>query len=52
MKNYYKVAVAVYLILRRDDEVLLLLRQNTGYMDGHYSLSRAMSRKAKPRPKR
>lgn len=27
-----------YLILRRNDEVLLGLRHNTGYLDGHYGL--------------
>lgn len=31
-------AVSVYLVLRQDEEVLLLLRQNTGFMDGHYGL--------------
>lgn len=33
-----KVKLAVYLIPRRNGEVLLSLRQNTGWMDGHYSL--------------
>ncbi len=28
----------VYLILARDSEILLSLRKNTGYYDGHYSL--------------
>ncbi len=30
--------VCAYLILRQKDEVLLLLRQNTGYCDGFYGL--------------
>lgn len=30
--------VAVYLILHKDNEILLLLRDNTGFMDGRYSL--------------
>lgn len=33
----FKLVPAVYLILRRDDEVLLLQRANTGYRDGRYS---------------
>lgn len=37
-RGYFKVIVAVYLILRRDDQVLLLKRANTGYQDGRYSL--------------
>jgi 8-oxo-dGTP diphosphatase len=34
----FKLIPAVYLILRREDEVLLLRRANTGYQDGKYSL--------------
>lgn len=34
----FKLIPAVYLILRRNDEVLLLRRANTGYQDGKYSL--------------
>lgn len=37
-KERFKVVPAVYLILRRDNEVLLLRRANTGYQDGKYSL--------------
>jgi 8-oxo-dGTP diphosphatase len=33
----FKLIPAVYLVLRRDDEVLLLRRANTGYQDGKYS---------------
>lgn len=34
----FTVIPAVYLVLRRTDEVLLLRRANTGYRDGEYSL--------------
>lgn len=34
----FKLIPAVYLILRKNDEVLLLRRANTGYQDGKYSL--------------
>ena len=30
--------VSTYLILRKEDQVLCLLRKNTGYMDGYYGL--------------
>lgn len=36
-KDYFKIIPAVYLVLRRDNEVLLLRRANTGYQDGNYS---------------
>ena len=38
MKERFKLIPAVYLLLRRDDEVLLSRRANTGYQDGKYSL--------------
>lgn len=38
MKERFKLIPAVYLILRRDDQVLLLRRANTGYQDGKYSV--------------
>jgi 8-oxo-dGTP diphosphatase len=38
MKKRFKLIPAVYLLLRRDDKVLLLRRANTGYQDGNYSL--------------
>lgn len=38
MKERYKFISAVYLILRKEDEILLLKRANTGYEDGNYSL--------------
>jgi len=37
-KERFKLIPAVYLILRRDNKVLLLKRANTGYQDGKYSL--------------
>lgn len=57
-KERVTVIPSVYLVLRRDNEVLLLRRANTGYMDGRYSLvaghldenepaSLAMAREAK-----
>jgi len=30
--------MAVWLVLQRDQEILLLKRSNTGYMDGYYTL--------------
>lgn len=33
----YQVIPAAYLLLRRDDQVLLQLRSNTGYRDGHWA---------------
>jgi len=39
MKNRVThMLVAVYLVLLKNDQVLMLLRQNTGYMDGKYGL--------------
>ncbi len=37
-KEKFKLKFAVYLIPRRDNQVLLSLRKNTGWMDGNYSL--------------
>ncbi|MBN9413189.1 MAG: NUDIX domain-containing protein [Candidatus Paracaedimonas acanthamoebae] len=37
-KNRFKIPVAPHLILLKGDQVLLHLRQNTGYADGMYSL--------------
>jgi 8-oxo-dGTP pyrophosphatase MutT (NUDIX family) len=37
-KERFKLTPAVYLLLRKDDQVLLLRRANTGYADGKYSL--------------
>ncbi len=38
MAEKFKIKFAVYLIPRKDNQVLLSLRENTGYMDGMYSL--------------
>lgn len=38
MKNYFKVTPASYVIFKKNNKVLLLIRSNTGYYDGHYSL--------------
>ena len=38
MKSRFRLIPAVFLVLRRGDEVLLSLRENTGYQDGKYSL--------------
>ncbi len=38
MTDRFKLIPAVYLILRRNDDVLLLRRAHTGYQDGKYSL--------------
>lgn len=37
-KERFKLIPAVYLLLRQDDQVLLLRRANTGYQDGKYSV--------------
>jgi 8-oxo-dGTP diphosphatase len=37
----FRVVPAAYIFLRRGDEVLLQLRQNTGYMDGYWAAAAA-----------
>lgn len=37
-KTYFKIIPAVFLILVKDNRILLLRRANTGHMDGHYSM--------------
>jgi len=37
-KERLKATPASYLILKKDNEILMHLRQNSGYMDGFYSL--------------
>ena len=41
MTDRFVVVPASYLFLLRDDEVLLQLRQNTGFMDGHWAAAAA-----------
>ena len=38
MRERHKAVPAVYLILKKEGEVLLMQRQNTGYYDGYYAL--------------
>lgn len=37
MRNYYTVIPAVYLVLEKENKILLHLRSNTGFQDGNYS---------------
>ena len=37
-KERFKMPVAVYLIVKNGDNLLLSLREGTGYMDGYYGL--------------
>jgi 8-oxo-dGTP pyrophosphatase MutT (NUDIX family) len=37
----FQVVPAAYVVLRRGDEVLLQLRQGTGYLDGHWACAAA-----------
>ncbi|QDP98494.1 NUDIX domain-containing protein [Microlunatus elymi] len=41
MKDRFRVVPAAYLILRRDDHVLLQQRSNTGYRDGYWAAGAA-----------
>lgn len=38
-KGHFKILAGVYLILRQDNELLLLKRKNTGYQGGNYSFT-------------
>lgn len=37
----FRVVPAAYVLLRREGQVLLQLRQNTGYLDGHWATAAA-----------
>ncbi len=41
MTNRFQVVPAAYIALQRDKQVLLQLRANTGYMDGHWAMAAA-----------
>jgi 8-oxo-dGTP pyrophosphatase MutT (NUDIX family) len=41
MTERFRVVPAAYVLLRRADEVLLQLRQHTGYRDGHWAAAAA-----------
>jgi 8-oxo-dGTP pyrophosphatase MutT (NUDIX family) len=37
-KDRYKITTAVYAVILANDQLLLSLRQNTGFMDGRYTI--------------
>lgn len=37
-RENFKAIAAVYVIMRRENQILMIRRQNTGYEDGNYSL--------------
>lgn len=41
MQELFQVVPAAYVVFRRDAQVLLQLRQNTGFMDGHWACAAA-----------
>ncbi|MFC5994335.1 NUDIX domain-containing protein [Pseudonocardia hispaniensis] len=41
MTARFRLVPAAYVVLRRDDEILLQLRQGTGFMDGHWATAAA-----------
>jgi 8-oxo-dGTP pyrophosphatase MutT (NUDIX family) len=41
MTERFRIVPAAYVLFRRGDEVLLQLRQGTGYMDGHWAFAAA-----------
>jgi 8-oxo-dGTP diphosphatase len=41
VSDRFRVVPAAYVVLRRDDEVLLQLRDGTGYMDGYWAAAAA-----------
>jgi len=38
MSERFKIYIAAYLVLEKDDQILFHKRKNSGYMDGYYSL--------------
>lgn len=38
MSERFKIHIAAYLVLEKDDQILFHKRKNSGYMDGYYSL--------------
>ncbi|MEK7562040.1 MAG: NUDIX domain-containing protein [Patescibacteria group bacterium] len=38
MKKYFELTPAAYVVFRKNEEILLVRRANTGYFDGSYSL--------------
>ncbi len=38
MSERFKIYIAAYLVLQKDDQILFHKRKNSGYMDGYYSL--------------
>ena len=48
MSTKAKAHVCVYLVLRKDDKVLLSQRQNTGYEDGNWGLVSGHSETSEP----
>lgn len=41
MTDRFRLVPAAYVVMRRQDEVLLQLRSNTGYMDGYWAMAAA-----------
>ncbi len=41
MTDRFRLVPAAYVVMRRENEVLLQLRSNTGYMDGHWAMAAA-----------
>jgi len=38
MSERFKIHIAAYLVLQKEDKILFHKRKNSGYMDGYYSL--------------
>ena len=39
MKERFKLIASIYLLLKKDEKILLMRRFNTGYEDGNYGLA-------------